>query len=181
VIPGPSDPRLAKRVPERVLPAVELDMSGGELPAAGSRVAVRVPDRVLPPVEIDMSAPDLVVSVHLSRSSGPESPTAAARDVLLLADALSEYEISRGGRGLRIADVRTNGRMVVLTLSPVAVAGAGDRLAELATVLRKTVADQFATAAESIEASLQRAAASPTGKLAFARAGLGPVSVEICP
>src|SRR5579883_28161 len=165
---GPRDPRGASRAPERVLSAVEIDLSGGDTPST-ARVARRAAEHVRPVVETDTSAPNLVVTVHTSRAAGPASPESAARDILLLASALSDYEASRGGRGLRIADVRADDRTVVLALSPVAAAGAGDRLRDVAAVLRATVADQFKPPADQLAATLRQAGASPIGKLALAR------------
>lgn len=177
---GPHDPRPARRVPERALPPVEIDMSGGGPPAAG-RVARRVAERVAPAVEVDLSTPNLIVTAHVSRAAGPASPDSAARDILLLASALSDYETSRGGRGLRIADVRASDRTVVLTLSPVAAAGAAERLRDVADVLSKSVTDQFTPGSvDAIESTLRQATASPSGKLALARSGLDDVTAEVC-
>jgi hypothetical protein len=119
----------------RILPAVESDCTDGHLIDPSLSQPVELSSHTLRPVEFDMAVPHLVLNLKLLEKVDTENTELLALDVLNLMMAVSEYEKTLGGCGLRLQDKAAAGLAITITLAPILVINAAERLNQIAELL----------------------------------------------
>ncbi len=135
-----TNPRFGRtETPVNLLEPIELDFMAGA-PADPARYGrTETPINLLDPIELDFAVPYLVLTLRLPERVEAVRAEILALDVLNLVGALGEYEKAGGGRGLRIHGKAFSEGAITLTLAPVAVNNALDRLTELAVFLDRLI------------------------------------------
>jgi hypothetical protein len=121
----------------RILPAIEPDCTDGHPIDPSLRQPVEFCSPTLQPVELNMAVPHLVLSLRLSEKVDTENTELLALDVLNLLTALSEYEKTLGGCGLRSHDKTADVSAMTINLAPILVINAAERLNQIAELLGK--------------------------------------------
>jgi hypothetical protein len=118
-----------------LLPAAEFDCSGGQAFDPPQFGGLESPIIMLAPVTFDLTVPHLVVTLRLLGKDETGSVEVLAHDVLNLVTALSEYEKTIGGRGLRLHHKTADGSAITLALAPILGEKASERLHQVAELL----------------------------------------------
>ncbi len=117
------------------LESIEIDFTAGQPLDPSEYGRAEAPINLLEAIEVDFAVPHLVLTLRFLEQVEAVSAEILALDVLNLVRALGEYEKGIGGRGLRLHDKAADAGAITLTLAPVAVDKALDRLNELAGLL----------------------------------------------
>ncbi len=131
-----TNPRYGRtETPIHLLEPIEIDFMAGQPIAPSGYGRSETPIDLLEPIEVDFAVPHLVLTLRLSERVETVNAEILALDVLTLVHVLGESEKAIGGRGLRLHDKSSDAGAIALTLAPVAVDKALDRLNELAALL----------------------------------------------
>jgi hypothetical protein len=89
----------------------------------------------LPPATFEFAVPELVVSLRFPAAAGPILDCHLALDIYHLTVALSDFEKTLGGRGLRTIDKDTEVGVITLWLAPVLCSECLERLQRLSAAM----------------------------------------------
>jgi hypothetical protein len=166
--------------PINMLEPIEIDFMAGQSVDPARYGRTETPVNALEPIDVDFAVPHLVLTVRLSEKAETVDAEMLALDVLNLVNALGECEKAIGGRGLRLHAKSLADDTLTLTLAPVAVSEAAERIRAVAALL--TNLTHQPTGARPILEALGSLEASPIEKFRAAsvrRAWAVEVRIEL--
>ena len=147
-----------------VFPVQEPSFTGAGPEPGVTYGRTEAPVRRHEPVDLDFAVPYLVLTLRMPDDAGAVEPDVLGVDIYHLMTALSDYEKSIGGRGLRLHDKAADGAAVTLTLAPVLVENARERVDRVAELLAQTGRRPAGNESRSLADALDRAASSPADR-----------------
>ncbi|MBX9623911.1 MAG: hypothetical protein K2X82_08850 [Gemmataceae bacterium] len=160
-----TNPRYGRtETPINLLEPIEIDFMAGQPFDPSKYGRTETPINLLEPIEIDFAVPHLVLTLRMPDDAGAVDPDVLGVDVYHLMTALSDYERSLGGRGLRLHHKAADGAAVTLTLAPVLVENARDRVGRVADLLAQAGRRPGGGGSGSLAEALDRAASSPADR-----------------
>ncbi|MBX9583897.1 MAG: hypothetical protein K2X87_26660 [Gemmataceae bacterium] len=145
--------------PMHVFPVQEPAFTGAGPEPGVTYGRTEAPVRRHEPVDLDFAVPYLVLTLRMPDDAGAVDPDVLGVDIYHLMTALSDYEKTIGGRGLRLHEKAVDGPAVTLTLAPVLVENARERVSRVADLLAE--AGRSRDPSGSLAEALDRAASSP--------------------